>query len=416
MRVLLVNESDSQGGAARAAIRLHKSLILHGIDSQMLVQKKWSEDATIIEPSLKFQNLIRRISIFADRVPIRFYKNRTKTLFSPSWAPFSRIVNTINKINPDIVHLHWVNYGMIKMEALVKIKVPIIWSLHDMWVFTGGCHYDEYCGLFKDSCGNCKVLGSLKENDLSKKIWKLKHKTLEQMPKLTIVGSSRWMKKCAEESTLLKGSKIINLPTSIDTNLFKQNDKNTARDLWNLPNDKNLILFGAGSATSDPRKGFNELTEALTKLNLRNTEFVVFGSNGQDVLHKLKYKTHYLGQIHKEEQLISLYNAADVMVVPSLQENLSNVIMESLSCGTPVVGFDIGGNSDMIEHKKNGYLAKPFDTADLANGIMWIINNEDYDRLCKHSREKVLNEFDHTVVTKNYIKLYFETINSQLTT
>jgi glycosyltransferase involved in cell wall biosynthesis len=411
VKVLLVNESDVQGGAARAAIRLHEALISHGMDSQMLVQNKGSIDNTIIGPTSKFQNLIRRINIAIEQVPKRIYKRHTKTFFSPSWSPFNNIVKTINNINPDIVHLHWINFGMIKIEKLAKIKAPIIWSLHDMWVFTGGCHYDENCGLYKDSCGNCKVLGSVKRNDLSKKVWKRKHDTFFKIHNLTIIGLSSWMKNCAKKSSLLKDSKIIEIPNTIDTNIFKPHDINIARNLWNLPTDKKLILFGAGSATSDPRKGFKELSEALIKLKVKNTEFVVFGSNGQNTTRDLGLKTHYLGQIRSEEDLASLYSAAHVMIVPSLQENLSNVILESLSCGTPVVGFNIGGNSDMIEHKKTGYLVKPFDMSDLADGLEWIINSEDYDELCKHSREKVLNEFDYKVVTKKYVKLYFETLN-----
>ena len=411
MRVLIVNESDIQGGAARAANRLHQALILQGINNQMLVQNKWSTENTIITPASKLQSLIRKISIVIERTPTILYKNHTKTFFSPSWAPFSNVVKTINDINPDIVHLHWVNFGMIKIEDLKKIKAPIIWSLHDMWAFTGGCHYDEYCGLYQDSCGNCKVLGSVKKKDISNKIWKRKYKTYLKIPNLTIVGLSRWMKSCAQKSSLLKGFSVITLPNTIDTNFFKPQDKNSARNLLNLPINKKLILFGAGSATSDPRKGYKELREALIKLKVNNTEFIVFGSNDKSITQDLGFKTHYLGQIRSEEKLISLYNAADVMIVPSLQENLSNIIMESLSCGTPVIGFDIGGNKDMIEHKINGYLVKPFDISDLAYGIEWIINSEDYYELCKHSREKALNEFDYTIVTKGYTRLYNEICN-----
>ncbi len=192
----------------------------------------------------------------------------------------------------------------------------------------------------------------------------------------------------------------------MDANVFKPFDKNKSRDLWNLPEDKKLILFGAMSATSDTRKGFDKLSEALHQLENKDIEFVVFGSNAPKESQNFGFKTHYVGTLVDEVSLITLYSAVDVMIVPSLQENLSNAIMESLACGTPVVGFDIGGNSDMIEHRTNGYLAKPFDTTDLKDGIEWILNYENYDELCTNAREKFLKEFDSLVVSKRYIELY----------
>ena len=166
------------------------------------------------------------------------------------------------------------------------------------------------------------------------------------------------------------------------------------------------------SATSDSRKGFNELIEALQKLEKNeNIEFVIFGSSKPLDAPNFGFKTHYLGNLADDISLITLYSAVDVMVVPSLQENLSNAIMESLSCGTPVVGFDIGGNSDLIDHKKNGFLAKPFEIEDLKNGIEWMLNQKNYDELCQNAREKVLEKFDSEVVAKQYVELYRKILN-----
>ena len=410
MKILIINMSDIQGGAARAAYRLHKALLESGIDSQMLVQNKSSDDYTIIGPTTKGQKLIAKLRPTIDSLPVRRYKNRTKTLFSPSWFGFSGIVDKINEINPDIVHLHWICGGMMRVEDIPRIKAPIVWSLHDMWAFTGGCHYDEECEGYKETCGNCKVLGSNRQNDLSTKIFKRKQKAFASKTDMTIVGLSNWLNECAQESTLLKDKNHINLPNPIDTNVFKPFDKEKARELWSLPKDKKLILFGAMGATSDPRKGFKELNEAMKQLTSKNIEFVVFGSSEPLNAPDFGFKTHYLGHLHDDFSLVMLYSAVDVMIVPSLQENLSNAIMESLSCGTPVVAFDVGGNSDMIKHQINGYLAKPFDTTDLANGIEWVLNNPNYNDLCKNAREKVIREFDSVVVAKKYIKLYKEVL------
>lgn len=406
MKILIVNTLDLEGGAARAAYRLHRGLLVEGIDSHMLVQSKSSDDFTVIGSQTKLQKTSQNLLPHIDYLPVRRYKNRTKTLFSPNWFPFSSMVNRINEISPDLVHLHWINHGMLRIEDFSKIKAPIVWSLHDMWAFTGGCHYDEACGTYKKNCGCCPVLGSYKSNDLSRKVWNRKQRAFGKINHLNIIGLSQWLADCAKQSFLFKNTPVFNLPNPIDTKAFSPFDKQQARELFNLPKNKKLILFGAMEATSDPRKGFKALSEALLKLKTNNFEFVVFGSSQPNKPPIFNGKINYLGRIHDDISLKALYSAVDVFVAPSLQENLSNTIMESLACSTPVVGFDIGGNSDLIEHKKNGYLAKPYDTTDLAHGIDWVLNSKSYNQLCEKAREKILKTFDSRIVVKQYIELY----------
>jgi len=406
MKILIVNTSDIDGGAARASYRLHKSLLALHVDTKMLVQNKISCDFTVIAETSKLRKGFNKLRPTIDSLPIGFFKERTKTLFSPSWFGFSNIVDHINEINPDIVHLHWICGGMMTIEDIARIKAPIVWSLHDMWAFTGGCHYDEECQGYEKECGNCKVLGSDKENDLSKKIFKRKQKAFTQKKDITIVGISNWLNECSKNSTLLKDKNHINLPNPLDTNIFKPFDKEKARELWGLPKDKKLVLFGAMGATSDPRKGFYELMESLEKIEDSNVELVIFGSERCEDTKDLGFNVYYLGQLYDDVSLVTLYNSVDVMIVPSLQENLSNTIMESLACGVPVVGFDIGGNADMIDHERNGYLAKPFSTIDLAFGIEWVLNNYNYKILCQNARNKVLNNFDSVILAEKYIELY----------
>lgn len=413
MKILIVNASDNQGGAARAAYRLHKSLLAQGIDSQMLVQSKRSDDYTVIGPITKLQKVSSKIRPILDSIPVLFYKQRTKAIFSPSWLPFGGIVDRINKIYPDIVHLHWICGGMIRIEDIAKIKAPIVWSLHDMWAFTGGCHYDEGCGRYVEQCGYCKVLGSQKENDLSGKIWKRKAKTLSKIENITIVGLSKWLQISAKKSSLLKNKNIVNLPNPIDTDKFKPLDKQKARELWNLPQEKKLVLFGAMNATNDPRKGFKELTDALQRLDKNlDIELVVFGSSKPQNAPNFEFKTHYLGHLYDDVSLVTLYSAVDVMVVPSLQEAFGQTASESMACGTPVVAFGATGLLDIVDHKTNGYLAKPFESEDLKDGIEWVLNAANYNELCKNAREKVLREFDSKIVAKKYIDLYREILNS----
>lgn len=412
MRVLLVSTSDIDGGAARAAYRLHRELLSHDINSQMLVQRKSSDDFTVLSKNSKFQRALSFIRPTLDILPTKLYKKRTKTLFSPAWLPFSGIVKTINELNPDLVHLHWVCGGMIKIEEFAKIKAPIIWTLHDNWAFTGGCHIMWDCEKYKDSCGTCPRLGSQKNSDLSSRVFYKKKKIFNKKD-MTIVCLSKWLHDCSKSSTLLGNKKHVQIPNLINTDQFKPCDREKSRELWNLPQNKKLILFGAMSATSDVNKGFLELTKAFSHIKREDVELVVFGSGEPKDSQEFGFKTHYLGYLHDDISLVTLYSAVDVMIVSSLQENLSNAIMESLSCGTPVVGFDTGGNSDMVEHKVNGYLANSFESQDLANGIEWILNNSNYDELCQNSREKVLQKFDAKVVVKKYIKLYNEILDDK---
>ncbi len=413
MKILIVNASDNQGGAARAAYRLHKSLLDQGIDSQMLVQSKSSDDYTIIGPTTKLQKGIGKIRPTLDSIPVLFYRHRTKTLFSPSWLPFRGIVDKINKINPDIVHLHWICGGMLRIEDIPKIKAPIVWSLHDNWAFTGGCHIMWSCEKYKQSCGACPVLGSQKTFDLSRSVFNRKKRAFSKKKDIVIVGLSKWLYDCSKNSILLRHKKHVNIPNPIDTNVFKPLDKNHSRSLWNLPQNKKLILFGAMSATSDINKGFKELKDALHRLDKKdNIELVVFGSSKPQNAPDFGFKTHYFGHLYDDVSLVTLYSAVDVMVVPSLQENLSNAVMESLACATPVVAFDVGGNGDMIVHKENGYLSKPFEAANLKNGIEWILTAPNYHKLSQNAREKVVREFDSEIISKKYIDLYREILNS----
>jgi glycosyltransferase involved in cell wall biosynthesis len=411
MKILLISTSDLKGGASKAVYRLHLSLLAHGVDSQMIVQNKMSDDYTVLGPITKREQFFSMIRPHIETIPVRFYRNRIKTSFSSSLLP-SKIHKLINDINPDIVHLGWINEGTIRIEDLVKIKAPIVWQLHDMWPFTGGCHYSNNCTLYKNNCGNCIILGSTKTKDLSRKIFTRKEKTFPRISNLTIVPVSRWLTNCVKESSLFELAKVTRLPNPIDTNIFKSLNKEVCKDLWNLPKDKKLILFGAMSATSDKRKGYRELIDSLSTVTDNDVELVVFGSSKPKQPSISGFKPYYLGHLSDDVSLVTLYNAVDVIVVPSLEENLSLIIIESLSCGTPVVAFNIGGNSDMITHKKNGYLAKPLDSIDLARGIEWVLNHPKYNELCHFSRERAVKEFDSDYVGQKYIQLYKEIISS----
>ena len=411
MKILIVNSFDIKGGAARAAYRLHRALLAEGLESQMLVQTKLSDDYTVIGAGTKFQKAVSVLRPILDDLPVLLYRQRTATLFSPGWVPLSNIVDRINNLKPDLVHLHWIAGGMLRIEDIQNIKVPMVWSLHDMWPFTGGCHYDEQCGRFKQHCGICKVLRSEKKKDLSAKVHSRKQKAYSAFDNIYIVGLSKWLAQSARESFLFRNLPVLNIPNPLDTSVFAPHDKSVARDLMKLPKHRKLVLFGALAGTDDTRKGFRELSSALECVDTDNTELVVFGSSQPQTPYKFKQKAHYLGHLHDNVSLRLLYNAADVMVVPSLQENLVQTAIESMACGTPVVAFGTTGLLDIVDHKENGYLAKPFITTDLAAGINWVLNSADNVQLAKNAREKAVSTFDSRLVAQQYIQLYKSILN-----
>jgi glycosyltransferase involved in cell wall biosynthesis len=411
MKILHVNTSDISGGAARAAYRIHKGLQRIGMVSKMLVQTKLSDDKTVIGPGNKFKKGLALLRPTLDITFKNLFSGDSKTIFSPAWVSFSDIPSHIKSIAPDIVHLHWICDGMLRIEDLKRINKPIIWTLHDMWAFTGGCHYNAGCERFRQSCGNCPQLNRMGENDLSRSVFKRKEKAWNGLD-ITIVTPSKWLAECAKESSLLKGRCIEVIHNGLNLNLFKPIDKTTACEIWDLPINKKLILFGAMEATSDHRKGFDMLYKGLKQLAAKwsdKAELVVFGASEPENPPDFGLPVHYLGLLHDDVSIALLYSAADVMVVPSLQEAFGQTASESLACGTPVVTFGATGLLDIVEHQLNGYLAKPYDTSDLAVGINWVLSNENrHKELCIKARKKAVACFDIEKVAKQYESLYRE--------
>jgi glycosyltransferase involved in cell wall biosynthesis len=408
MRIILLNTNDIGGGAAIAAYRLLKGLQQSGMEAEMLVQSKKSDDYSIIGPQTKWEKAVSKLRPIFDSIPIRFYKQRMKIIFSSAILQ-DNISKKVKNINPDIIHLHWVAAGFIGIETLAKINKPIIWTLHDSWAFTGGCHIPFDCKKYIKSCGCCPTLNSNKKKDLSYKILQRKRKSWKNLD-LTIVTPSSWLGECAKKSSLFCNTRIEVIPNGIDLNRFKPIDKNIAKDILCLPKDKKLMLFGAMGAINNQNKGFHLLKKALKKLSSKenkNIELVIFGSSKPRNEEDLAFKTHYLGQLNDEISLTLVYSAADVMIVPSIQEAFGQTASESLACGTPVVAFGDTGLLDIVDHQKNGYLAKLFDTGDLAYGIKWVLeDNIRWRKLSENAREKVINEFDIVKVAKRYEDLY----------
>lgn len=407
MKVLIVSTHDRLGGAAIAAYRLLEALNKNGAEAKMMVFHKESNNPNVIKVGNKLMNKARFIS---ERATI-FFKNgfSKKNLFDISIANTGiSIVDYPEFKEADIIHLHWINQGMLSIKGIGEILASgkkVVWTMHDMWPFTGICHHASLCNHFEAECGLCPYLKSPNKNDLSHSTYLQKQRAYSH-GKIHFVACSNWLKRLALKSTLTMNHKVSSIPNPINTNTYRQKDKTSLRQLMNLPIDKKIILFVAAKV-SDKRKGIDYLIEASKILAEKenNYIFLIAGSNSENVISKLALPTknaHYVAQ----EEMPNMYNVADVFVTPSLQENLPNTIMESMSCGTPCIGFDIGGIPEMIDHKVNGYIAQYKDAEDLANGLRWILDEADSNQLSENAREKAEDNYSETQIAMRYLDIY----------
>lgn len=415
MKILHLSTHDTSGGAARATYRLHKGLQGIGLDSRMLVQEKSSSDKSVIAPRIRLFQGIAKTKLTFESLPLKFYKQRAKSTFFSQWLP-DRVIPQVNKINPDIVNLHWISGAFMQIESIAKFKQPLIWTLHDMWVFTGGCHVAKDCQGYTQSCGNCPQLNSSNNWDLSRWVHKRKAKAWQGLidsNNLTLIAPSNWIAECVKSSSLFKNSRVEVIPHGLDTQKYRPIQKTIAREILKLPQDKKLILFGAMEATSDRNKGFHLLQPALHKLSQsgckENIEVLIFGASQPENPPELGFKTHYLGHLYDDTSLATVYSAADVMLVPSLQESFGQTASESLACGTPVVAFNATGLKDIVSHQQCGYLAKPYEVDDFVRGISWVLDNEErISKLSYYAREQVESKFTLELQARCYSKLYEE--------
>ena len=420
MKVVHLSTSDLSGGAAIACKRILDAQAKNGIDSALLVQKKISSDPKVYSTTTNlFSTLHYNLRFVLDEGYIRLLTNQSRGRFSNpvfgidiSSYPFI--------VKADVINLQWINGGFLSLNTLRKIGSlgkPIVWTFHDMWAFTGGCHYVGDCKKYLEECKNCPALKLSSGKDLSNKIFNHKRSIFNNL-NLTIVTTSRWLANEASRSKLLKDKRVEVIPTPIDFEKYKLIKKKEAREKLKLDSEKKIILFGAMNA-NDERKGFRYLIEALNILKTisRNLEIelAVFGKLDESVSTKIPYKVNQLGKLKREDEIVSAYNSADIFVAPSLEDNLPNTIMESMSCGTPVVAFNAGGIPDMIDNNRNGILAELKSSDELAKGLCKVLSeNELRKKMSEESRGKVLKYFNPQVVASKYKDLYSSLVKNRI--
>ncbi len=405
MKVLQIAASDRSGGAAIGAYRLHQALRRDGVESEMLVLRKVTADPHSYRLS-SYLNRWRRAG--RRRAQQRHHRRLTANPRHPESGHWSLnlfgypIAKVINSFKPDIAHLQWVGDNFLPVSELAKIKAPIVWTLQDMWALTGGCHYSGDCARFRASCGDCPQLASPAAADISFRVSSAKRRNWSDAS-MTIVCLSRWLADCARQSAVMKERRIEVIGNLVDPKVFKPIDKLAARQAFNLPADKKLILFGAIGGTSDRRKGYAYLHEALRGLeDGGNAALVIFGGEQPTEL-QLPLPIHQIGALQDELSLSLLYGACDVYVLPTLQEAFGNTLAEALASGSPCVTFDGSGAVDIVRHQQNGYVAKLRDSEDLLRGIEWALA-QSWSREQLH--EDIVARYGDRQVAGQYIALY----------
>jgi len=411
MRIAQLSLADIRGGAHRAGYRIHRALCDKDISSSFFVFFKDTDDYTVIGPETKLEQIKNFIRYGLDAYPSVIYKNKEK--FSTAIIP-SNIPQKVLRTEPDLIHLHWFNGGTLGIRQLRTFRRPLVWTLHDMWAFTGGCHYDNHCERYIDGCGCCPLITSRKNHDVSFRTLRRKEKYWENL-NLTIVTPSKWLAHCAQKSPLFKNKTITTIPYAIDLDIYSPIDSQTARDILGLPSDKILILVGA-MQINDQRKGVSYLLDALSLISEdkhdHNYELVIFGASTPPAPPDISIKINFMGFLKDEISMAIVYSAADLFIAPSVQDNLPNTVIEALSCGTPSLAFNIGGMPDMIIHKKNGYLAEPHSVESLAEGILWVTNSADrLNHLSKSSRDSAVDLFNPKTIADQYLSLYSQAMS-----
>ena len=414
MKILIVNTSERIGGAAVAAHRLTDALNKHGVKAKMLVRDKQTTGVTTIPLPTSWR---RRWHFLWERFVIWWHNGFSrKNLFAVDIANAGTDITRLPEFKEaDLIHLHWINQGMLSLDNIRKIVAsgkPVVWTMHDMWPCTGICHHARECNGFHGQCGQCFYLRFPKDKDLSYKVLAKKRQAYAG-GKIHFVTCSHWLEKLAKQSNLPAGSDVRTIHNALNTSLFQPADRQEARRHLDLPADKRLILFGSVKIT-DKRKGIDYFVEACHRLVKKAPELdgqlgiVVFGSGASALAELLPLPVYPLGYIQGEQEMTHVYNAVDLYATPSLEENLPNTIAEAMACGTPCVGFNIGGIPEMIDHRINGYVAAYRNAEDFAQGIHWILQEADGESLAIQARKKAINAYSEESVARQYIRLYEE--------
>ncbi len=413
MKVVTVSTYDIKGGAAKAAYRLHRGIVQGGHAGSMLVRIKNSSDDSVIQAELN-DSVSQRIEAFSlhtfiqKRYIDKRRTSRSNTIFSLAYPGYD-VSETAVIVDADIINIHWINLfqSITTLKKIFDLGKPIVWTLHDQWAFTGGCHYSAGCQGYYEDCSPCPQL-SIDPFNLPAAILKDKIES-SRCANLTVVTPSQWLADCARKSSLFRNARIEVIPNSVETDLFYPVDKDAAKKALNISPETRTILFGAETG-NESRKGFNELIRAFKQCEFENASKVrllIFGEPNQE-LQSLNIPVTSFGYIESQQMLRNVYSAADLFVLPSLEDNLPNTMLESMACGTPVVAFNIGGMPDLIENSRTGLTVTPFDCGELGKAIARFLkeNPDSLKSMNRNCSDLIRQYYTQEKQAEKYLSLY----------
>jgi glycosyltransferase involved in cell wall biosynthesis len=419
MKILHISISDSKGGAARAAFRIHQGLIEAGIDSCMLVKDKFTEDPNIHE--------VMQIGLTGSiRSLLYRFQKRIAEYRGDKWITANDVLHTfgmyglpgviqfINASDADVINLHWIG-NMLSLKQIAKIKKPIVWSLHDMWPFCGGEHYcpPESCARYIEGYKHHNRPVYESGPDLNKITWESKWKCWSHL-NIHLVGVSNWVRFCSESSKIFKHRQHRRIAIPLDLiNTWRPIKKSVAREALGLTQSKRYLIMGAVGGVGDPRKGADLLCEALKLAPQKNNiELLIYGQSKFSDYGSWPLPVRNLGNITDDRVLALANSAADLAIVPSRQEVFGQTALEAHACGLPVVAFNVGGLPDIVDHGETGWLANAFNIGSLAHGIYFLLNDEiTRSKFSIRARAKAEEMANSEKITSQYIDLYNEVIN-----
>ena len=411
MRIFALNLADSIGGAAKAAYRIHQAVRGAGIDSSLIVNRKSLSDPNILGPKNFLQVLLDKLRSGVGVLMVRALRSQKTdyhsiAIFPTFWA------QKFSRSDVDVIHLHWINGEMMSIGDLGVIPKPMVWTLHDMWAFSGAEHYSRN-SRWKEGYTQANRPADETGFDLNR--WTWQRKQVAWKKPIQIVTPSKWLADCVRSSALMRNWPVEVIPNPIDVDKWIPIDKKIAREKLGLPQEVSLILFGAIGGAADPRKGFDLLRAAIKELSNQKDvlELVIFGQDVPDRPIDLGFPIHYLGHLSNELDMQLAYSAADVLVAPSTQEVFGQTASEAHACTCPVVAFEGTGLADIIDHQKTGYLARAGDVQDLAAGISWVLSSASQsNKINLAARARAVEKFSYPVVAQQYKSIYSKVLNS----
>jgi glycosyltransferase involved in cell wall biosynthesis len=415
MKIVHLSKNDVQGGAARSAYRLHKGLQKSGHDSTMFVASKTSDDPSVsaFAKPMDFTNLVRRSlrQICMARDFSKYDSSRPSgyELFSDDRSSYA---STLFSQMPtsDIINLHWVPGFVDYQSFLTRFpqSMPVVWTLHDMNLFTGGCHYNLGCDHYLHHCKECPQLGSIDQEDLASQVWQRKRRVFSRVPshRLSIVTPSKWLASEAKQSPMLNQFSVSVIPYGIDLGEFAPRCRENVRDLLGIPHDAKVLLFVAEEVRNS-RKGFAFLIDALEQCagRISNLMLLSLGQNKPEI--ELKIPWLHVGSVNNDRFLSMVYSAADLFVICSIQDNLPNTVLESMACGVPVAGYAVGGIPDMVRNGVNGLTVPSGNVTALADAICDLLSDRTRCmEMGANARRIAVEEYSLELQARRYMELY----------